>query len=75
VNYERDVFINSNNYFSTNQVRQLLLLINAESNRLELAKLAYKSVTDPSNYLQINNILDTQSSRDELSNYVKNYRF
>ncbi len=75
VNYERDVFNNSNNHFSTNQIRELLLLINTESNRLELAKLSYRTVTDPVNFLQLNNLLDSQSSRDELANYVKNYRF
>ena len=75
VNYERDVFNNSNNYFSTNQIRQLLLLINSESNRLELAKLSYRTVTDPVNFLQLNNLLDSQNSRDELTNYVKNYRY
>lgn len=72
VNYERDVFNNPNNYFNTNQVRQLLLLINSEANRLELAKLAYRTVTDTANYLQLNNIFNTQTSRDDLATFVKN---
>jgi len=73
VNYERDVFNNPNNYFSTNQVRQLLLLINSETNRLELAKLSYRTVTDPANFLQLNNLFNLQSSRDDLANFVKNH--
>ncbi|HEV8082236.1 MAG TPA: DUF4476 domain-containing protein, partial [Chitinophagaceae bacterium] len=73
VGYETDVFNNPNYYFGTNQVRQLLLLINSESNRLELAKLSYKTVTDPANFPQLNNIFNSQSSRDELSNFVKNH--
>ena len=75
VNYERDVFINYNYYFSVNQIRQLLLLINSEGSRLELAKLSYRTVTDPANFLQLNNLLDSQNSRDELTKYVKNYRY
>ena len=73
VGYETEVFNNPNNYFSTNQIRQLLLLINSESNRLELAKLSYRTVTDPANFFQLNNLFNSQSSRDELANYVKNY--
>lgn len=73
VNYERDVFNNPNNYFNTNQVRQLLLLINSEANRLELAKLAYRTVTDTANFLQLNNIFNTQTSRDDLAAFVKNH--
>ena len=75
MNYERDVFNNPNYYFSTSQIRQMLLLINSESNRLELAKLSYRTVTDPVNFLQLNNLLDSQGSRDDLTNYVKNYRY
>ncbi len=73
VGYETDVFNNPNNYFSTNQVRQLLLLINAENNRLDLAKLSYRTVTDPANFSQLNNLFNLQSSRDELANFVKNH--
>ena len=74
VNYLRDVFNSTTNYFSTNQMRQLLLLINAENNRLELAKLSYRTITDPLNFLQLNNLLDSQGSRDDLISYVKNYQ-
>ncbi|MEP6595657.1 MAG: DUF4476 domain-containing protein [Ginsengibacter sp.] len=73
VGYETDLFNNPNYYFSTSQIRQLLLLINAENNRLELAKLSYRIVTDPANFPQLNNLFTLQSSRDELANYVKNH--
>ncbi len=73
IGYETDIFNNPNNYFSTNQIRQLILLINTESNRLDLAKLAYRTVTDPSNFSQLNNLFNSQSSRDDLANYVKNH--
>ncbi|MEO6220767.1 MAG: DUF4476 domain-containing protein [Ginsengibacter sp.] len=74
VGYETDVFNNPNNYFNTNQIRQLLLLINAESNRLDLAKLSYRTVTDRANFAQLNSLFNSQSSRDELANYIKNYK-
>ena len=73
VGYETDVFNNPGYYFSTNQIRQLLLLINAESNRLDLAKLSYRAVTDPANFTQLNNLFNSQSSRDELASFVKNH--
>src|SRR5688572_3891123 len=47
---ERNAFLNTANYFTTDQVRELLLLINSEANRLALAKLAYPRVTDPTNF-------------------------
>ncbi|MEP6928074.1 MAG: DUF4476 domain-containing protein [Ginsengibacter sp.] len=73
INYETDVFNDPANHFTTNQVRQLLLLINTESNRLELAKLSYKTVTDSANFLQLNNLFNSQNSRDELANYIKSH--
>jgi hypothetical protein len=73
ISYETDVFNNPNYYFSTSQVKQLLLLINAENSRLDLAKLSYRTVTDPANFLQLNNIFNSQSSRDALANFVKNH--
>jgi hypothetical protein len=45
---ERNAFLTTSNYFSTDQVRQLLLLIGSEPNRLALAKLAYPRVADAS---------------------------
>jgi len=73
ISYETDVFNNPNYYFTTSQVKQLLLLINAESSRLDLAKLSYRTVTDPANFLQLNDIFNSQSSRDALANFVKNH--
>ena len=74
VQAERDVFANPNNFFTSAQIKQLILLINAEPNRLELAKLSYKTVTDPQNFTQINDLFQMQSSKDELTAYVKSYQ-
>lgn len=69
-----NAFTNTNNYFTTYQARQLLLLINDERNRLELAKLSYRGITDPTNFTQIYDVLNSQASRNELSTYVSNYK-
>lgn len=65
-------FANSDNYFTTSQAKQLILLVTDEVNRFELAKAAYRNITDPANFSQLYNVLSTQAKRDELDNYVKN---
>jgi hypothetical protein len=74
VQAERDVFANPNNFFTAAQIKQLILLVNAEPSRLELAKLSFKTVTDPENFNQINDLFQMQASKDELAAYVKNYQ-
>jgi hypothetical protein len=74
VSAEREVFNNPNNYFTSSQVKQLISLINSEGNRLELAKLSYRTVTDPENFSQIYDLFTSQASKDELANHVKSYQ-
>lgn len=71
----RDAFNNNSYYFSADQVRQIVGLINSEANRLELLKLAYDNITDQSNFYQLNDLLRSQASRDELDNYIRNYSY
>jgi hypothetical protein len=66
-------FNNTSKYFTTNQVIQLLQLINAENFRLQLSKLSYRSVTDRSNFYQVYELLNSQAGKDELVAYVNNY--
>lgn len=66
----RDAFVNTNNYFSTSQIRQLLTLITSESDRLELAKLSYRRVTDASNFSTLADLFSISSNRTEFNNYV-----
>ena len=68
-------FNNSNNFFTSYQASQLIQIVTAESNRLQLAKLSYRSITDPANFNQVYNLLSTQASRDELSAYVNNNNY
>lgn len=77
VNGKRIVIDNAfsvdNNYFTTSQVVQMLRLVNSESYRLQLSKSSYPRITDRNNFGQLNNLLNSQASRNELQDYVDNY--
>lgn len=63
------------NYFTTQQVRQVLDLFASENDKLELAKLAYRNTVDQRNYTQLYDVFVSQSSRDELDQYIRNNRW
>jgi hypothetical protein len=71
----RDVFNTSTYYMTTDQVRQIIELLNSDANRLELLKLAYDNVTDPANYYRLDDLLRSQSNRNELDDYVRNNNY
>ncbi len=73
VNSISNAFNNTSYYFTTAQARKLILLITGEANRLQLAKLSYRSITDRNSFYQLNDVFSSQSSKDELANYVNNY--
>jgi DNA polymerase IIIc chi subunit len=62
---------NNNNYFSTQQVLQILQTVEGESNRLTLARLAYNRITDPANFVQVYSLMSEPASRDELATMVR----
>ena len=70
-----EIFATETYYFTVTQAKQLIQLVSAESNRLELAKSAYGNITDPENFNLIYELLSSQSSRNELSNYVNTYSY
>lgn len=70
-----DIFNNETYYFTVAQAKQLISLVSAESNRLQLAKSAYGNITDPENFNLIYDLLSSQSSRNELSAYVNSYSY
>lgn len=59
------------NFFSTQQVRELMLLFTFESNRLEVAKYAYCKTVDQRNYFQVNELLTFSSSKEELARFLR----
>ena len=70
-----NIFNNETYYFTVAQAKQLIGLVSAESNRLQLAKSAYGNITDPENFNLIYELLSSQSSRNELSAYVNSYSY
>ncbi len=70
VNLTAVAFNSNSNYFTTYQVRNLLLLINSESDRLSLAKSSYDNVTDQNNFSQLYDLFNTTNNRNELANFV-----
>jgi hypothetical protein len=66
------VLMNNNNYFTTQQLMQILSTVEGDANRLELAKLAYNRITDPSNYIQVYSIMSAPATRDDLSVFIRN---
>jgi len=73
VSYIYNAFTNTNNYFTVAQARQLVQLAPDEANRLYLAKISYRSIIDRSNFSQMNTLLNTQASRNELNTFVNTY--
>jgi hypothetical protein len=64
---------NSNN-FTTQQVKDLMLLFTFENNRLEIAKSLYRKTVDKYNYYQLNEALTFSSSKDELARFIRESR-
>jgi len=66
-------FTTQGNYFTVAQAKRLIPLVSSEANRLQLAKTAYRTLTDPANYLQFNDFLSSTASRNDFRNYVSSY--
>ena len=70
INFLKGTFNNTTNNFTSNQVRELLTYITNDNRRLELAKLSYSRVTDPSNFSYVYDVISNQSNRNSLDEYV-----
>lgn len=68
-----NAFTGNGNYFTAAQARQLIQLVNNEGNRLMLAKTSYKVLVDRDNYIVLNDLLSSQTSRNDLADYVYSY--
>lgn len=71
--YLNSVFNTPNTYFTSIQVVQLLQQIRSEADRLPLAKLSFRTVTDPDNFSPVYGLFNVQANRAELENYVNYY--
>jgi hypothetical protein len=63
----------SNNLTSA-QVKQMVMLFGIESNKLDLAKQAYKNTVDKRNYDIVSDAFNFNSSKDELARFIRNIR-
>ena len=62
------------NYFTSQQVKEILLLFTFENNRLELAKHAYANTIDKNNYFIVNDAFTFKNNKDELARYIREFR-
>jgi hypothetical protein len=62
------------NYFTSRQVKELLLLFTFENNKLDLAKHAYSRTVDKGNYYIVNDAFTFNNSKEELARYIRDYR-
>lgn len=67
------VIIDKSN-FTTQQVKELMLLFTFENNRLEIAKYAYRKTVDKQNYYLLDDALTFNSSRDDLARFIRQSR-
>lgn len=61
------------NCLTCNQVKQMMLLLDFEDNRLDLAKFAYGYTYDIGNYYMLNDAFDFESTIEELDEYVRDF--
>ncbi|HOZ30234.1 MAG TPA: DUF4476 domain-containing protein, partial [Bacteroidales bacterium] len=59
--------------FTTMQIKDLLPLFSLETDKLEIAKYSYAYCKDKENYDTVKNFFTSGESRDQISNYIKNY--
>jgi hypothetical protein len=68
----RNAFDNIN-YFTTDQVYDLVSTITSQAQRLALAKFGYKNVVDGENYDDLNTLITSRARRNELTLFVEDY--
>ena len=63
-------FTNKANYFTTDQVGELLMLITSETKKLELAKLSYPRITDPENFSDTRDLFSSDLNKENLDKFI-----
>jgi hypothetical protein len=62
------------NYFTSRQVKDLLMLFTFENNRLEIAKYAYSKTVDKGNFFIVNEAFTMNNNKEELSRFIREQR-
>jgi hypothetical protein len=68
----RSTFNTPTNFFTTDQIGQLIAYVNSEPTRLDLAKAAYARVIDSANYRTLYDLFRNESLRSELDFFLRN---
>lgn len=59
-----------NNFFTAEQIKELLRFFTFDDSKLEVAKYSYKKVCDQKNFFKVYDAFDFDSSVNELKNYI-----
>lgn len=62
------------NYFTAQQVKELVQLLTYENNKLDLAKHSYRYCVDQNAYFVVNDAFTYSNSKEELSRYIAENR-
>jgi len=62
------------NYFTSQQVKEMVLLFTFENNRLDIAKYAFGKTVDKGNYFIINDAFAFNNNKEALKEYIRQYK-
>ena len=61
-------------YFTSQQVKEMILLFTFENNRLDIAKYAYGKTVDKGNYFMVNDAFTFNNNKEALKEYIRQYK-
>jgi len=61
------------NYFTSQQVKEMVLLFTFENNRLDIAKYAFGKTVDKGNYFVLNDAFTFNNNKEALKEYIRQY--
>jgi hypothetical protein len=61
-------------YFTSQQVKEMVLLFTFENNRLDIAKYAYGKTVDKGNYFMLNDAFTFNNNKEALKEYIREYK-
>jgi len=62
------------NYFTSQQVKEMVLLFTFENNRLDIAKYAFGKTVDKGNYFIVNDAFTFNNNKEALKEYIRQYK-
>lgn len=58
------------NFFSSEQIKEILSYFTFENNKVEIAKYSYKKICDKNNFFKVYDAFNFESSIEEIKNYI-----